>query len=427
MKRGGSILTVENTELTNIPTGLRRVHIENVQSIADLTLDFEESGVYRLVGDNDVGKSAILRAINALFHNVSRSAYKEYISDWADTFVVEGWFYDGGYVKLSRGAVDFYEWNLPSGGNTLLKTDGKVPKELEDYFNLYTEKDKSKLTLNFNLQGDILPFVDTTASDNFWLTQKALGTNILLNANKLLKKENLDNQKLVKTTIDNIDYEMKISEKIANEIENDSYELEMLSDGVRVINEELEELESLYIAVDKENSLIELKNAFDEIPILSESEIGELYTKANEFSLIKKYYDYALKVENTQNKIQIIDTILSEYTIEDIYKEIELYNLMIKCKDKQILVNSLNDSLVTINNQIISDSELINCREDAKIIEKLKEFSAKMFKQNEFKEKYSNISSELELIEQEIIQLKEEEKICPLCGSDLLETIHTHK
>ncbi|MEQ2561403.1 ATP-binding protein, partial [Sutterella wadsworthensis] len=220
-------MTVENSEIQEIPTGLRRIHIENVQSIADLTLDFEESGVYRLVGDNDVGKSAILRAINALFHNVSRSSYKEYISDWADTFVVEGWFYDGGYVKLSRGANDFYEWSIPSSGNIVMKTDGKVPPELEEYFNLYTEKDKSKLTLNFNLQGDVLPFVDTSASDNFWLTQKALGTNVLLNASKMLKKENQDNQKLVKNTIENIDYEVAISEKIANEIENDSSVLDL--------------------------------------------------------------------------------------------------------------------------------------------------------------------------------------------------------
>jgi energy-coupling factor transporter ATP-binding protein EcfA2 len=309
--------------------------------VSDLTLDFEKNGVYRLVGDNDVGKSAILRGINALFHNVSRSSYKEYISDWADTFIVEGWFYDGGYVKLSRGVNDYYEWSLPTGGNTLLKTDGKVPPELEEYFNLYTEKDKSKLTLNFNLQGDVLPFVDTSASDNFWLTQKALGTNILLNANKLLKKENQENQKLVKTTIDNIDYEMKISEKIANEIENDSYELNMLSDGIRVINEELAELEELYKASDKEIYLSELKSEFENIPILSESEIGELYNEANEYSLIKKYQDYALKIETTKNKIKVIDSVLEYFNLSELEQEIDIYNLLIKYKEKLLFILGL--------------------------------------------------------------------------------------
>lgn len=408
-------------------TGLRKIRIQNVQSVSDLTLDFEKNGVYRLVGDNDVGKSAILRGINALFHNVSRSSYKEYISDWADTFIVEGWFYDGGYVKLSRGVNDYYEWSLPTGGNTLLKTDGKVPPELEEYFNLYTEKDKSKLTLNFNLQGDVLPFVDTSASDNFWLTQKALGTNILLNANKLLKKENQENQKLVKTTIENIDYEMKISEKIANEIENDSYELNMLSDGIRVINEELSELEELYKVSDKEIYLSELKSEFENIPILSESEIEELYNEANEYSLIKKYQDYALKIETTKNKIKVIDSVLEYFNLSELEQDIYIYNSLIKYKEKLLFILGLKDSLEIINSKVISDDELKNCKEDVKIIQKLKEYNSRLVKQQEFKTKLVEASSKVDAIEKDIIKLKEEEKVCPLCGSDLMETMHTHK
>ena len=367
-------MTVENSEIKEIPTGLRRIHIENVQSIADLTLDFEESGVYRLVGDNDVGKSAILRAINALFHNVSRSSYKEYISDWADTFVVEGWFYDGGYVKLSRGANDFYEWSIPSSGNIVMKTDGKVPPELEEYFNLYTEKDKSKLTLNFNLQGDVLPFVDTSASDNFWLTQKALGTNVLLNASKMLKKENQDNQKLVKNTIENIDYEVAISEKIANEIENDSSVLDLLSDGINVINEEYEELEILYDALNKEQSFKTLKENYENIPILSEQELSELYAQANDLNTIIKYRDYFVKVNNAKNSLRIIDDMLTKLNIEDLQKEINDFKFLKEVLEKEKYIDIMKDKLNSLTSKIISDDEIINCGNEIKLIESLKEY-----------------------------------------------------
>lgn len=418
-------MTVENSEIQEIPTGLRRIHIENVQSIADLTLDFEESGVYRLVGDNDVGKSAILRAINALFHNVSRSSYKEYISDWADTFVVEGWFYDGGYVKLSRGANDFYEWSIPSSGNIVMKTDGKVPPELEEYFNLYTEKDKSKLTLNFNLQGDILPFVDTSASDNFWLTQKALGTNVLLNASKMLKKENQDNQKLVKNTIENIDYEVAISEKIANEIENDSSVLDLLSDGINVINEEYEELEILYDALNKEQSFKTLKENYENIPILSEQELSELYAQANDLNTIIKYRDYFVKVNNAKNSLRIIDDMLTKLNIEDLQKEINDFKFLKEVLEKEKYIDIMKDKLNSLTSKIISDDEIINCGNEIKLIESLKEYKNKLIKNNDLKLNLKTVDSKILGIDDEILKLKEEEKICPLCGSDLLKA-HTH-
>lgn len=418
-------MTVENSEIQEIPTGLRRIHIENVQSIADLTLDFEESGVYRLVGDNDVGKSAILRAINALFHNVSRSSYKEYISDWADTFVVEGWFYDGGYVKLSRGANDFYEWSIPSSGNIVMKTDGKVPPELEEYFNLYTEKDKSKLTLNFNLQGDILPFVDTSASDNFWLTQKALGTNVLLNASKMLKKENQDNQKLVKNTIENIDYEVAISEKIANEIENDSSVLDLLSDGINVINEEYEELEILYDALNKEQSFKTLKENYENIPILSEQELSELYAQANDLNTIIKYRDYFVKVNNAKNSLRIIDDMLTKLNIEDLQKEINDFKFLKEVLEKEKYIDIMKDKLNSLTSKIISDDEIINCGNEIKLIESLKEYKNKLIKNNDLKLNLKTVDSKILNIDDEILKLKEEEKICPLCGSDLLKA-HTH-
>lgn len=418
-------MTVENSEIQEIPTGLRRIHIENVQSIADLTLDFEESGVYRLVGDNDVGKSAILRAINALFHNVSRSSYKEYISDWADTFVVEGWFYDGGYVKLSRGANDFYEWSIPSSGNIVMKTDGKVPPELEEYFNLYTEKDKSKLTLNFNLQGDVLPFVDTSASDNFWLTQKALGTNVLLNASKMLKKENQDNQKLVKNTIENIDYEVAISEKIANEIENDSSVLDLLSDGINVINEEYEELEILYDALNKEQSFKTLKENYENIPILSEQELSELYAQANDLNTIIKYRDYFVKVNNAKNSLRIIDDMLTKLNIEDLQKEINDFKFLKEVLEKEKYIDIMKDKLNSLTSKIISDDEIINCGNEIKLIESLKEYKNKLIKNNDLKLNLKTVDSKILGIDDEILKLKEEEKICPLCGSDLLKA-HTH-
>lgn len=406
-------------------TGLRRIHIENVQSIVDLTLDFDETGVYRLVGDNDVGKSAILRAITALFTNVSRSNYKEYISDWADTFIVEGWFYDGGYVKLSRGAEDFYEWSIPNSGEKILKTDGKVPLELQKYFNLYSENDKSKLTLNFNLQGDVLPFVDTTASDNFWLTQKALGTNLLLKASKRMKLNNSDIDKEIKITNENIDYENEIAKKIDNEIRTDEEFIDKLSRNISVINEEQSELEKIKEFKGLLDTVNSMKTRLQEIPVVSDLEFHQLSTKSNELSLLKEYKNQLDSISllkrnleinelksNQLRDLEILQEKDSEIVLLNNYKKEKEHITTLKIKYSTIM-NSINVlDLSTFSNKISEMNDLLKFKKE-------KEYINNLVKSKE------NTELLVVNIEKEILELKTEEKICPVCGSDLLE-VHTH-
>lgn len=406
-------------------TGLRRIHIENVQSIVDLTLDFDETGVYRLVGDNDVGKSAILRAITALFTNVSRSNYKEYISDWADTFIVEGWFYDGGYVKLSRGAEDFYEWSIPNSSEKILKTDGKVPLELQKYFNLYSENDKSKLTLNFNLQGDVLPFVDTTASDNFWLTQKALGTNLLLKASKRMKLNNSDIDKEIKITNENIEYENEIAKKIDNEIRTDEEFIDKLSRNISVINEEQSELEKIKEFKGLLDTVNSMKTRLQEIPVVSDLEFHQLSTKSNELALLKEYKNQLDSISllkrnleinevksNQLRDLEILQEKDSEIVLLNKYKKEKDHITTLKTKYSTIMssINALD--LSTFSNKISEMNDLLKFKKE-------KEYINNLVKSKE------NTEVLVGNIEKEILELKTEEKICPVCGSDLLE-IHTH-
>ena len=498
------------SEETNL-TGLRRVRLQNVQSIADLTLDFEQKGVYRLVGDNEIGKSAILRGIRALFHNVSRNSYKEYISDWATSFVVEGWFYDGGYVKLSRGANDFYEWSIPSGGNLVEKTDGKVPPELQEYFNLYTENDKSRITLNFNLQGDILPFVDTTASDNYWLSQKAFGTNILLNASKNLKSENSEINKQIKRTMEDIAKDKDFCDRMANEIEIDTFELSTFKTGVSVVNEEFSELQDLYIVFEKESDLEKNKLSFEQIPTLSESEMfgylglaneyntlvkfrniqKELERKSSEYTLLNNSLDNfdidSLKVYEAECSLlkkaflqesknisdnNLLDTILSkmpeEEALRDLREHIEELNLINKLfnqevknnKDKVVLesilkrfpdeqeMDSITETLSILKAQqnllektvankqaiekvqalinLLPEKDLNECIEQTDILVLSNTYKEKSIEKHFNMNKLNEVDSEILNIESEIQKIKEEQKVCPVCGSDIAK-IHTHQ
>lgn len=418
---------LEEIQAINPLTGLRRIHIENVQSVADLTLDFDKSGVYRLVGDNDVGKSAILRAINALFHNVNRSNYKEYISDWADTFVVEGWFYDGGYVKLSRGANDFYEWSIPESSNVLEKTDGKVPEELIKYFSLYTESDKSKLTLNFNLQGDVLPFVDTSASDNYWLTQKALGTNVLLNASKFLKKQNSDYTKDIKSILENIEYEKKISTDIFNEIVIDEEILTNIENNLSVIHEENKELEEIKTLKQLELDLISEKEYYANIPTLSERELFDLQKEVSEYNLLKQYFEKTKVVNESKEKFNKNAEKLKVFNeIPEVDSLIEELKLLKEFRDKLNLISNLKRNLQEIKQKEVKESDIKEIEKEISLNVEIKKYIDLLRITNANKSKVDALLIEINKVDSDIEQLKFEEKVCPVCGSDLM-MVHTHK
>ncbi|MFA5071285.1 MAG: hypothetical protein WC511_02830 [Candidatus Pacearchaeota archaeon] len=52
-----------------------RLRIVNFQSIADLTIDFEDSKFYTFVGETNRGKTAIIRALRAVFYNEWNESY----------------------------------------------------------------------------------------------------------------------------------------------------------------------------------------------------------------------------------------------------------------------------------------------------------------------------------------------------------------
>lgn len=183
----------------------RTIRIQNLLVIRDATLVFDENGVFHIVGRNNVGKSAALNAINILLNNVNQLEIKEFLRDDTATFTIEAEMYDGSTVKLSRGATDYYAWNVLGNEGRLDKTKGKVPEVLQNYFKLYTDNERTKECLNIRLPRDILTFVDTTKTETYYLVQKALRTEEYLLASQKAeakKREITTEQKQVRTYIE---------------------------------------------------------------------------------------------------------------------------------------------------------------------------------------------------------------------------------
>lgn len=223
---------------------IKTLRIENVLAIADLTIHFPETGVFHIEGANTIGKSTIVKAINANKRNVSNLKYKRLLRDNAKTFVVTITTYDGSVIKLSRGAVDYYEWNILGEKGRMDKTDGKVPKIVERYYNLFLVEEKNKPTecLNIRMNRSRLLFVDTTVGENYMMLQKATGTSMALQAIKKGESQATAKGKEVKLLYG---YQEEVKDRL-REVEQDKEEIVKCYTEVKDIEQVISKEYALY-------------------------------------------------------------------------------------------------------------------------------------------------------------------------------------
>lgn len=217
---------------------LKELTIKNVQSVKKVTIQFDENGVFHLVGANNVGKSTIVKSIRALFLNISDNQYKEMLRDDCDTFSVEGVMWSGDVLKLSRGATDYYQWSINGEEGRMDKTRGKLPSVVEKYVNMYVDIDKTKECLNIRLPRSVLPFVDMTPGENAHLLQKALGTDEFLKATKLAESKRREVAKEVKMVTGYKEREEEKLNRVQGQVSEEKIKLDKVEEYDKVLTAE---------------------------------------------------------------------------------------------------------------------------------------------------------------------------------------------
>lgn len=449
---------------------IKLIRLTDLQSIKKIELPFEESGVFRLDGNNDIGKSAILRGISALFQNVNNRQYKDYISDWADSFEVEAFFYDGSWIKLSRGSVDFYEWSLPSGGDRAENTKGKVPEPVEEFLNLYSEQERTKQVLNFNLPGSPLPFVDTSNLDNYWLLQQALGTEDFLKGTKVLNSRVRDTNKEIKLVFELVEQQNEKLEHITVEIDNDKNKLRGIERFEDILKVEYAALNDMYVLENQEQEIEDLRQTLAEFIQVPDEEFNNMVQEGQVVTLMDETFLIGSDVQQLQSEYKTVTSKLTSITdLDGIAKEIEDISLAeehyLVAKELQQLqeeMERLEETLKAISDveYLESSMELIllaeqQVGEQSAYDEKMEEYIVLkglekvyadldsthemvqdieqlelLFKGEKAiagtKEELQEQVTAIETLSEEIEQLKVELGVCPFCGSDLT-IAHAHK
>lgn len=401
---------------------ITKYHIRNFQSIKDLEIELDGDGLYWIRGKNNIGKSNLLRAMSTVFTNVSNNSYKPFIRDNCTTFKIKVWFEDD-WVELVRGATDYYEWVIDGQHGRVDKTAGKVPDELVDYFNLYYEAEKTKRYLNITSSDDPLLFVSTTGGDNDRLLQIALGTEVVMGASKRaeqLKRQATAEQKTIRTLL--------------SEQEEQLTGMQARHD---TLSDQIEQLDRLELVLDNEYKITTLLKNQQEL-VTDYALLGsKLIELMQDEELIK-----AANLEQQHHDIQVITKQLKQEQEYQTFIKTE-QEIQVLTSEELASLTNLEDSVLKINKQVEQESLYQQLLQASEVLELQSQGVDELdadFAQLANIKKHLNDLKAYQKLEQDLVnaeevvqevtaeyeRLREEIGECPLCGSSLVGTSHSH-
>lgn len=163
------------------------MRVKNFRNLGDVTVSFKESPIITLVGENEAGKTSLIKAFSMCALHDSPRDQKDYIRDGTNMLGVEINLEDGTQVVRvkERSGMNMYRVIKPDGQvyDTTKITDG-LPAQVEKEMGLITEPETGEY-LHVRTYEDKLLFVVTPSSTNYKVMYNALKVEQLTKAIKL--------------------------------------------------------------------------------------------------------------------------------------------------------------------------------------------------------------------------------------------------
>lgn len=395
---------------------IKNIDIKNFQSVKHISLDINERGVTRFKGPNNIGKSVILKAIKMGMQNESNRNYKEFIRDEEDTLEISITDFDGNWVYLSRGEVDFYSWNINGIEGRMDRTGGKVPKEVKEYLNLYVEEEKTGECLNIRLPGDLLLHVDTTPGDNAMMLQRALGTEDYMLGTKQVDKRERDLKKeikLVEKYSIQEEEKLQVAQAERHKAETKLEDIERYED---ILKGEKEKFDLLVTAEKDSTEYLNMRNSIKE----SEEMLKDLNIEGlgNDLELIKHMKqtinleeDYKEDLEDYQQGKKTLE----ELNFEGVGKEIQDMKEIVYAYDLYVEVEGIEEELSKVS--IGSKEEIKETEDEVEKLTLLNETISTVKEINTIKKGIKSQEEDLDQLNKEKEDLEKEMGHCPTCGA----------
>lgn len=186
-------------ETKSVYPKIRSVYVTNFMSLKQAEVHFDDSGIIKILGYNNSGKSAILRALAVTLLHRWKSSHKQFIRDDARYFQVDVAFDDGVVIRFEKHATgtSLYEMYGDDGKELLFTTkisEGnyqkitEVPEQIATYLGILSTPDGINLAYGVNTDKQLL--VETTGSENYQALNVVLKSEEISRAVSMLNSEN---------------------------------------------------------------------------------------------------------------------------------------------------------------------------------------------------------------------------------------------
>lgn len=168
-------------------TPISKLYIRNFRNLGDVEISFKESPIVTLVGENEAGKTSVIKSFATCALNANPRDQKDYIRDGTKMFGVCIELEDGTQVTRIKelSGINSYQIKDPSGNMVFStnKLSEGLPIEVQKLIGLIAEPETNEF-LHIRTYEDKLLFVVTPNSTNYKVMYNALKVEQLTKAIK---------------------------------------------------------------------------------------------------------------------------------------------------------------------------------------------------------------------------------------------------
>lgn len=300
---------------------IKQVYIKNFRNLGEVTIDFKDSPIVSLIGENEQGKTSVVKAIAVCAMHATPRDQKDYIRDGTKGFGVAIELEDGTQVvRMKMATANSYRVTYPKGpdGNPIkptweaAKLSNDLPQAVQDVMGMI-EEPETKEFLHIRTYEDQLLFVTTASSTNYKVMYNALKISQLVDAIKLGSKE----ANALKTSINQKEIQAETLDTQAKSLK--IYDLEPLQNIRDRLKNEVAQLNKL-------DRALELKKKIE----VQTREVGEL-SKLSSIPEISITLVMSLdKAYRVMDNLKELGSMYRTYSLADSLEEIDLnsyYNI----------------------------------------------------------------------------------------------------
>lgn len=422
---------------------IHKLYIRNFRNLGDVELDFSQSPIIALVGENEAGKTSVIKAFATCALHANPRDQKDYIRDGTKMFGVSIELENGQRITRIKEANGINSYQITDCQGNLIWNTNKLaeglPEEVQKLIGLIAEPETNEF-LHIRTYEDKLLFVVTPNSTNYKVMYNALKVEQLTKAIKLgsgevntLKSAISSNDASILTlqgqlkSITVVDTEPLVNVKdrlveqmaMLDKLERAKVLLDRVNQceiqlGVLAlidkfklesINEVIaNKLVSVSRLLSRNNETVNLLNRITDINNLEEID----------YNIINKLYNILSKKEELDSKITEAGALVQLTSISEI---------------SEVTVVQLNKvvNLISKLNKLTEQSKAIDVSSCSEIEQHTIESLDKLQKIASFKEQVDTNNNQLQQINAYIVQVQDYLKqcgvaveTCPNCGSDVI-------